>query len=309
MEELRVEVEELKSQLMRETRRANNAIEELRLAKEQNLAVQKQVEQEEEYITNKLMKRLEQLKKEKQMIANEVEQEEEFLTNTLYKKLEKLNQEKVTMENQLEAEQEYIVNKLQKKLEELNHEKIKLNKDKVNLEMQLEAEQEYILNKLQKQVENLGQEKDSMKKERSRLQSQVDDLTGSVSKLAKEKVWLEQELESEEELIVNRMQRQFDILLDNYTCLERTLKAHHIAIPESEMLPMPFVAKPDISQFVRWSPPVHHSIGMSNRGASVNRWRGPRSLSESPSRARAGRRSIGDEPRPVMGRGRSFQTG
>ena len=53
---------------------------------------------------------------------------------------------------------------------------------------------------------------------------QVDDLTGSVLKLAKEKVRLEQELESEEELIVNRMQRQFDILLDNYTCLERTLK-------------------------------------------------------------------------------------
>ena len=87
------------------------------------------MEQEEEYITNKLMKRLEQLKKEKQMIANEVrygdgsngiyvschdkmkyhsdsemminfdrrilqiqvEQEEEFLTNTLYKKLEKVH--------------------------------------------------------------------------------------------------------------------------------------------------------------------------------------------------------------------------
>jgi hypothetical protein len=30
------------------------------------------VEQEEEYITNKLMKRLEQLKREKQVLANEV---------------------------------------------------------------------------------------------------------------------------------------------------------------------------------------------------------------------------------------------
>jgi len=33
---------------------------------------QSQVEAEEEYITNKLMKRLEQLKKEKQILANEV---------------------------------------------------------------------------------------------------------------------------------------------------------------------------------------------------------------------------------------------
>ena len=37
------------------------------------------MEQEEEYITNKLTKRLNQLKKEKQTLANEVEQEEEFL--------------------------------------------------------------------------------------------------------------------------------------------------------------------------------------------------------------------------------------
>ena len=35
-------------------------------------AQHKQVEQEEEYITNKLMKRLEQLKKEKQLLATEV---------------------------------------------------------------------------------------------------------------------------------------------------------------------------------------------------------------------------------------------
>jgi hypothetical protein len=33
---------------------------------------QSQVEAEEEFITNKLMKRLEQLKKEKQILANEV---------------------------------------------------------------------------------------------------------------------------------------------------------------------------------------------------------------------------------------------
>ena len=75
-----------------------------------------QVEQEEEFITNKLMKRLQQLKNEKQVLANEVEQEEEYLVNTLQKRLHKLNGEKVDLENQLEVEQEYIVNKLQKKV-------------------------------------------------------------------------------------------------------------------------------------------------------------------------------------------------
>ena len=60
-----------------------------------------QVEQEEEYITNKLMKRLQQLKDEKQTLANEVEHEEEYLVNTLQKRLQKLNGEKVDLENQL----------------------------------------------------------------------------------------------------------------------------------------------------------------------------------------------------------------
>lgn len=60
---LQLEVERLKS-----TRYA----EELRQAKEQSIALHKQVELEQECITLKLMKRLEQLKREKQNLANEV---------------------------------------------------------------------------------------------------------------------------------------------------------------------------------------------------------------------------------------------
>jgi len=55
-------------------------------------------------------------------------------------------------------------------------------------------------------------------------QHRIEELTSNVVKLSTEKVKLEQELESEEELIVNRMQRQFDILFENYSRLERTLK-------------------------------------------------------------------------------------
>jgi predicted nuclease with TOPRIM domain len=74
------------------------------------------------------------------------------------------------------------------------------------------------------QVEALGREKSSMQTERTSLQKQVGSLTDSVRKLSNEKVRLEQELESEEELIVNRMQRQFDDLMVNYKVLEKTLK-------------------------------------------------------------------------------------
>mmetsp|Transcript_9143 Transcript_9143/g.23030 ORF Transcript_9143/g.23030 Transcript_9143/m.23030 type:complete len:294 (+) Transcript_9143:328-1209(+) len=245
MEALKAELEEAKAQLVRETRRANNAIQELRHTKEQNLAVHKQVEQEEEFITNKLMKRLEQLKKEKQILANEVEQEEEFLTNTLQKRLEKVAREKEHMENQLEAEQEYIVNKLQT------------------------------------QVEALGREKSTMQTERMSLQKQVGRLTESVTKLSNEKVRLEQELESEEELIVNRMQRQIDDLLFNYKTLEKALRANGIFVPDSELIPMPYLAAQD--RLTRWSP----SFGRRGGPDFGGRW-ASRSLSASPARARAG---------------------
>ena len=69
----------LSRQAEAERRRAAGYQEDLKNLKEQHFQIQKQVEQEEEYITNKLTKRLNQLKKEKQTLANEVEQEEEFL--------------------------------------------------------------------------------------------------------------------------------------------------------------------------------------------------------------------------------------
>ncbi|OZJ03618.1 hypothetical protein BZG36_03719 [Bifiguratus adelaidae] len=76
-------------------------------------------EQEEEYITNTLLKRIAGLKKEKGELLLQVEQEEEYLTNTLQRKLNQLQKEKIDMENALEQEQEFIVNRLQKQLDAL----------------------------------------------------------------------------------------------------------------------------------------------------------------------------------------------
>ena len=121
------------------------------------LRQQLQAEQEEEYITNKLMKRLEALKHEKEELARQVEVEEEMITNALTKKLQKVKEEKVChrptdagawrlrvaradgprlallcaqvhLENQLEQEQEYNVNKLQKQLSTVLEEKLNLRR-------------------------------------------------------------------------------------------------------------------------------------------------------------------------------------
>lgn len=46
-----------------------------------------QAEQEEEFISNTLLKQIEELKKEKETLAKKFEQEEEFLTNDLSRRL------------------------------------------------------------------------------------------------------------------------------------------------------------------------------------------------------------------------------
>ena len=48
---------------------------------------QAKAEQEEEFISNTLMKKIQTLKKEKEILAMNYEQEEEYLTNDLSKKL------------------------------------------------------------------------------------------------------------------------------------------------------------------------------------------------------------------------------
>ncbi|KAK9766405.1 hypothetical protein K7432_004542 [Basidiobolus ranarum] len=76
-------------------------------------------EQEEEYISNKLLKSIANLKKEKAELLVQVEREEEYLTNTLQRKLTQLQKEKIDLENALEQEQEFMVNRLQKQLDGL----------------------------------------------------------------------------------------------------------------------------------------------------------------------------------------------
>ncbi|XP_062514991.1 coiled-coil domain-containing protein 6-like [Corticium candelabrum] len=146
--------------------RCKNLQEENKALRRASVSIQAQAEQEEEYISNTLMKKIQALKKEKETLAVNYEQEEEFLTNDLTRKLNQLRQEKVELEQTLEQEQEYKVNKLMKKIEKLEGETTskqssleQLRREKVDLENALEQEQEMLMNRLWKRMDRLEAEK------------------------------------------------------------------------------------------------------------------------------------------------------
>lgn len=140
--------------------------EENRELKKARVTIQVMAEQQEEFISNTLLKKIQALKNEKEQLARNYEQEEEFLTNDLSRKLFQLRQEKCELEVTLEREQEYQVNKLMRRIEKLQGEVTskqstleQLKKDKVELENQLEQEQEALVNRLWKRMDKLEAEK------------------------------------------------------------------------------------------------------------------------------------------------------
>ncbi|XP_037083890.1 coiled-coil domain-containing protein 6-like [Pollicipes pollicipes] len=140
--------------------------EENRALKQASVNIQARAEQEEEYISNTLLKKIQALKKEKETLAINYEQEEECLTNDLSRKLCQLRHEKEHLEQTLEQEQECLVNKLMNKIQKLESQTLnkqvtleQLRREKVELENTLEQEQEALVNKLWKKMEKLEAEK------------------------------------------------------------------------------------------------------------------------------------------------------
>lgn len=109
---LEVQIEGLKQKVATLT-------EENKELKRNRVTIQQQAEQEEEFISNTLLKRIQRLKQEKESLAINYEQEEEFLTNDLSRKLQKVKAEKVEMEKTFEAESEALCNKLTAKISNL----------------------------------------------------------------------------------------------------------------------------------------------------------------------------------------------
>ena len=135
------------------------------------VTIQAKAEQEEEFISNTLLKQIEVLKKEKETLALKYEQEEECLTNELSRKLNQLVAEKVQLEKTLEHEQETLVSKLMRKIDKLEGETAlkqqnldQLRREKIELENTLEQEQEALVNRLWKRMDKLENEKRNLQK-------------------------------------------------------------------------------------------------------------------------------------------------
>ncbi|XP_013187444.1 coiled-coil domain-containing protein 6 isoform X2 [Amyelois transitella] len=149
--------------------RVKSLQEENRALRQASVSIQAKAEQEEEYISNTLLKKIQALKKEKETLAHHYEREEECLTNDLSRKLNQLRQEKCRLEQTLEQEQECLVNKLMRKIEKLEAETLakqtnleRLRREKVELENTLEQEQEALVNRLWKRMDKLEAEKRSL---------------------------------------------------------------------------------------------------------------------------------------------------
>ncbi|CAH8466270.1 unnamed protein product, partial [Dicrocoelium dendriticum] len=156
---LKTEIETLKLKI----RGLNEANQQLR---RNSVNIQAKAEQEEEYISNTLLKKITELKKEKESLALNYEQEEECLTNELNRKFTQLRQEKVALERTLAREQEDQVTKLKLRIEKLETDMSnkqecldRLRREKIELENALEQEQEALVNRLWKKMEKLETEK------------------------------------------------------------------------------------------------------------------------------------------------------
>uniref|UniRef100_A0A915HVU1 Coiled-coil domain-containing protein 6 n=1 Tax=Romanomermis culicivorax TaxID=13658 RepID=A0A915HVU1_ROMCU len=140
--------------------------EENRALKQASVLIQAKAEQEEEFISNTLLKKIQELKKEKEALALNYEQEEECLTNDLSRKLNQLRQEKAELASTLQQEQESMVGKLLRKIKKLEADTLakqqhleQLRREKVELENTLEQEQEALVNRLWKRMDKLESEK------------------------------------------------------------------------------------------------------------------------------------------------------
>jgi len=112
IKQLQLDLEAEKSK----TRMLTSQVDQLRQA---SVQIQVSAEQQEEFISNTLLRRISDLKKEKESLLVQVEQEEEYMTNTLSKKVSQLLAEKRALEVTLEEERDQMVTKLQTQLSKL----------------------------------------------------------------------------------------------------------------------------------------------------------------------------------------------
>lgn len=126
--DLRIQLSALRTELSREKQRRHVAEEQVLDLRRESTLTQIRFEEEEEAISNKLMKRLSELKHEKEQIARASESDSEWVTNSLTLRLEELQRQKHQIIATAEAENEFIVNRLNKELKALRVEKQELER-------------------------------------------------------------------------------------------------------------------------------------------------------------------------------------
>lgn len=203
----------LQRELAAEKQKNESAHAELDNLRRRNTQMAALAEQEEEMISNKLMKRLTELKREKEKLVLQVEQEEELLTNQLQFKLEKVRKEKVELENQLEHEQEYIVNRLQKQLTAVTAEKmkleVKLNDEHCKMVDTLDAslkqlassgthDEQSVIGSMANEIKSLRQQQEAFAKERTDYRARNSELLEDLTTLKNTNDKLRNTLEKEQ---------------------------------------------------------------------------------------------------------------
>lgn len=128
VEALQRQLASVKAELHRERKRREAAEEYARSLRRESTLNQIRIEEEEEMISNKLMKRLSELKQEKEQIARASESDSEWVTNSLSQRLEELQRQKHRIIAAAEEENEFIVNRLNKELDALRTEKLELER-------------------------------------------------------------------------------------------------------------------------------------------------------------------------------------
>jgi hypothetical protein len=114
-------IRQLKEQIQSLSDKVSSLMQDNADLRQKNYQILITTEQEEEYVSNMLLRQIHKIRKEKGEALDLAEKEEEYLTMLMSKKLHQLQQEKILLENAMEAEQEFLVNKLYKQIEILSN--------------------------------------------------------------------------------------------------------------------------------------------------------------------------------------------
>uniref|UniRef100_A0A1I7U0D9 Coiled-coil domain-containing protein n=1 Tax=Caenorhabditis tropicalis TaxID=1561998 RepID=A0A1I7U0D9_9PELO len=157
---------QVNSQRKAENKELKEANQQLRVAAVQMFT---QAEQEEEYISNSLLKKIQQLNQDKEYLVKKYQKDEESLTKSLMDNVAKITDshanaaaEKLMADKQAEIER--LRNYCSRAEKSYQEELMRLRSEKVDHESALEREQELLINTLGKRLSQMNEEKRKLQK-------------------------------------------------------------------------------------------------------------------------------------------------